>query len=878
MKTALASAAVMAPFPPVLGDSRMFRHWSRGLVLGLAVVVVAVGRADDPAVSQARVLKDLTYLTSDECEGRSVGSKGIQLAADHIAREFARAGLKPGGDRGTYFQNFQAVGYSRVEKPPTLFLTGPLGQTIKLDADKNFSVQRPSGSGKAEAPVVFAGYGLTLPKHGYDDYAGLDVAGKVVVVLRRSPRFGNAAADRFGASDRTVDGYEFRDDAKAANAAAHKAAAVLFVNAADVLAEAPPPAAGVGRGGRGGRGGFGGQRGDTLTPSPSPRGRGGETGPLVSSTEVVDIPVAQIKRALVDDLLRAAGDELASVEKDIDATLRPHSEPLKGWTCRIETAMQHKLVPVKNVVGVLEGSGPYADETIVIGAHYDHMGYGVSFGGFGGGSTFGGVGAFGSPSVREAARMVHHGADDNASGTVSVLELARRFASHPQRQGRRLVFIAFTAEESGLIGSAYYARHPAFPLEKTVAMVNFDMVGRLQDDRLEVTGVGTARGLEAMVDRLAAKHKFRLTKVQTGFGPSDHQSFTLHGVPALEFFTGFHEQYHMPSDRVETINVAGVVRVVDLVQDLVTDLGTQSQRLEYVKVTTPYPRTSALWSRTASFGVVPHATDHKGGVLVETVFENTPAARAGLKKGDRIVAVGGEPAEDLPSYLRTVRKLPPGEKIEVFAVRGDRPVKFTVELTRLNTTMAATAFGITPDGAVKDALRVIQVTANSTAAKAGLKAGDRIVEIAGKPTTDGVEAMRHLLGFDAGEQVELAFERDGKVQKAKVALAFEPTTMLGLPSFGARSAGGGALAALGVMPNFDGGDGILIARVRDSSAAAKAGFKVNDRLVEIAGKQVQGMQAVASALGQLKPGDTVEMTVRRDGKSETVKVKIESSP
>src|SRR5262249_15018158 len=151
-----------------------------------------------------------------------------------------------------------------------------------------------------------------------------------------------------------------------------------------------------------------------------------------------------------------------------------------------------------------------------------------------------------------------------------------------------------------------------------------------------------------------------------------------------------------------------------------------------------------------------------------TVFDNTPAARAGLKKGDRIVAVGGEPAEDLPSYLRTVRKLPPGEKIEVFAVRGDRPMKFTVELARLNTAMAATAFGITPDGAVKDALRVTKVTANSTAAKAGLKAGDRIVEIAGKPTNDGVEAMRHLLGFVSGEQVELAFERDGKVQKVKV--------------------------------------------------------------------------------------------------------------
>src|SRR5262249_18365783 len=155
--------------------------------------------------SQSRLLKDLTYLTSDECEGRGVGTKGIDLAADHIAREFAKAGLKPGGDRGTYFQNFQVSAGTRAERAPTLVLPGPLGQTITLEPDKTFAVQRPSGSGKVEAPVVFAGYGLSSSKAGYDDYAGQDVAGKVVVVLRRSPRFGNSHADPFGATDRTVD-------------------------------------------------------------------------------------------------------------------------------------------------------------------------------------------------------------------------------------------------------------------------------------------------------------------------------------------------------------------------------------------------------------------------------------------------------------------------------------------------------------------------------------------------------------------------------------------------------------------------------------------------------------------------------------------------
>jgi S1-C subfamily serine protease len=441
-----------------------------------------------------------------------------------------------------------------------------------------------------------------------------------------------------------------------------------------------------------------------------------------------------------------------------------------------------------------------------------------------------------------------------------------------------LVFITFTAEEAGLIGSAYHARHPAFPLEKTVAMINFDMIGRLQDDRLEVTGVGTAKGLEAMIDALAAKHKFRLSKVQSGFGPSDHQSFTLHGVPALEFFTGFHEQYHMPSDRVETINTAGMARIIDLVTDAVADLGTRQARLEYVKVTTPYPRNTALWSLTSSFGVVPHATDTKGGVLVQTVFDNTPAARAGLNAGDRIISVGGQAASDLPTYFQAVRTLPPGEKVEVFAVRGDRPQKFVVELTKLNTAQAVTQFGIALETPIKDGLRVARVTDSSTAAKAGLRAGDRIVEIAGKPASGGAEAMRHLLGLNSGDKVELAFERDGQVQKVMVTLAFDPTGVLGRPGGGGR--GGLAVAAtLGVTADLnDTGEGVLVGRVRDGGAAAKAGLKVGDRITAVAGKAIKGPQELGTALGELKVGDTVEVTIRRDGKTEKVKVKLEAPP
>ena len=696
---------------------------------------------------------------------------------------FSKAGLKPGGDNGTYFQNFLVSGGARIEKPATLVLAGPADKTITLKTDDEFTVQRSSGAGAVDAGIVFAGYGLTSPKLGYDDYAGLDVAGKVVVVLRFAPRYTNVKADPFGVNDRTVDASDYRDDIKAANAQAHKAAAILIVNGSE-----PTPPGLAQRGGRGGRGARGGAAGqaDALTPAPRASARNtGETQARVSGTEVAKIPVIQVQRSLVDDLLHSAGTSLKDVEKKIDSELKPQSQALAGWTCKLETAIKHSLVPVKNVVGVLEGTGPHADETIVIGAHYDHVGYGNP-GGFGGVSTFGGIGAFGSPPLRSATRMVHHGADDNASGSVAVMELARRFAEHPERRGRRLVFMTFTAEEAGLIGSAYYGRHPMFPLDKTVAMVNFDMIGRLQDDRLEVTGVGTAKALEEMVDRLGAKYKFHLSKTQTGFGPSDHQSFTLRGVPALEFFTGFHEQYHMPSDRVETINVPGMVKIVDLVTDSVAELGTRDGRPDYLKVTTPYPRTTALWAVTSSFGVIPNATDSKGGVLVDQVFENTPAARAGLKAGDRIVAVGGQAAEDLQTYLHVIRALPVGEPVDVFVIRGDKPKKLVVALTKINVAQAARVFGITIDPKDKAGLLLTAVTADSTAAKAGLKAGDRIIELAGKPATGGVDAMHHLLGLTNGDEVELTFEREGKPQKVKVPLTFDVTAVLGRPGQGGR--------------------------------------------------------------------------------------------
>ncbi|MBY0455861.1 MAG: M28 family peptidase, partial [Gemmataceae bacterium] len=384
---------------------------------------------DDPVI--ARMKKDIFFLASEECEGRGVDTKGIDKAADHIAGVFKAAGLKPGMKDGSYFQPFPVTMSAKLGKPVSLTLSGPADAKKELKLGAEFNPMGFSPTASAKGVLVFAGYGITAPKLNYDDYAGLDVEGRFVVVLRRTPRANETGEKRF---DTTVpagdDSPHAALAAKIELAQKNKAAGIIFVNDAGFAGKNDPLA-------------FYQQHASGTTPA--------------------KIPVLFAKRAVVDEVL-AAGPwkSLADLETAIGGDLKPRSFVISGWKADAEVTVERKDVTPKNVVGVLEGAGPLKDETVVIGAHYDHVGYG-NFGSLGGAAAKG---------------KIHFGADDNGSGTTGLLEVARRFGAQKDRQGRRIVFIAFSAEEMGLIGSAYYCREPLFPLEKTAAMVNMDMVGR----------------------------------------------------------------------------------------------------------------------------------------------------------------------------------------------------------------------------------------------------------------------------------------------------------------------------------------------------------------------------------------------------------------
>ena len=617
-------------------------------LLGVLGWVAAAPAQETPngQASQERLKADVTFLAADAQEGRGVGTKGIEASADHIAAAFAAAGLKPAPGADGYFQPFTIQGDAK--------LVGESALAFRV-GDRAIAVERqdfaPLAIGSAAkldgVPVVFAGYGITAndPALGldYDDYKGIDARGKVVLVLRREPQMDDEKSPFAGKETTAYAAFNH----KLTNAYQHGAAGVLFVN----------DLAGL-KGFEDRLLGFGGAGTDLNSP----------------------IPFVMVARKVADGLLAAAGAPgLEATERGIDADLKPRSRELPGATATVVAGIERAGLKAKNVIGVLEGVGPTKDETIVVGGHYDHLGHGGLLSG----------------SLAPLSRDIHNGADDNASGTAMVMELARRLASRAEPLPRRVVFIAFSGEEKGLLGSRYYASHPLFPLDKTVMMVNFDMVGRLSDkDELTVVGVGSSPGLETLVDAQGSTAGFKIKKVKgvsDGFGGSDHESFYDKRVPVLFPFTGLHTEYHRPSDDTERINFAGMRRIADFGEAILVDLARRPDRPTFVASAAPKnPHGAGMPAGggadpgrvgiRASLGTVPDYAAEGTGVKLADVRAGSPAEKAGLKGGDTIVGFAGKPVATIYDYTDGLNRSKPGDQVDVTVKRDGQELTFKVTL------------------------------------------------------------------------------------------------------------------------------------------------------------------------------------------------------
>jgi len=324
-------------------------------------------------------------------------------------------------------------------------------------------------------------------------------------------------------------------------------------------------------------------------------------------------------------------------------------------------------LPTQNVAAVVRGTDPaLRGEYLILGAHFDHLGR----------STFGAL----DPNDGNA---IHNGADDNASGTAAVLELARLLKGNPPK--RSVIFVTFSGEELGVLGSQYFADHLPVPIEKVRAMLNFDMVGRMQGDRVIVYGVATARELNDIVTRANAVAPLQLTATGDGFGASDHSSFYAKNLPVLHFFTNVHDDYHRATDDADKVNAAGLARVVSLAERITRDIADRPQPLTFVRAVAAAPTMSTRDNTSAYLGSIPDmgATD-VSGVRLTGVRAESPAEKAGIKAGDVIVEFAGKPIKDLYAYTDALYAQKPGDLVDVVVLRGTERLTLKVTLGKRN--------------------------------------------------------------------------------------------------------------------------------------------------------------------------------------------------
>jgi hypothetical protein len=478
---------------------------------------------------------------------------------------------------------------------------------------------------------VFAGYGITAGEFHYDDYAGLDVKDKIVVVLRyEPPSFGEKTGAPGGthAATNQVMTQHSQLVTKAINARNHGAKALVLVN-----------------------GKLGDGEEDLLTRFGS-----------VSGPEDAGILFLQVKNDVAESWLKATGKSLHELQKQIDDSMNPASFALPAdQTAALTVSIRTTRATVNNVLAYLPGK---TDEYVIIGAHYDHLGRGN----------------FDSLAPSQIGQ-IHPGADDNASGTAGVLELARLLAPQKGQLRRGILFMSFAGEELGLLGSAEWVKNPTRPLDKAVAMLNMDMIGRIKDDKVYIGGVGTGSTLKAAVEQAAEKSGFKIEYSASGYSSSDHTSFVTKKIPVLFFFSGLHSDYHKPSDTWEKIDPVAATRLLAVVGMTGELLADAEERPAFIVVAEDKPAGGSGGSGYGPyFGSIPDFGQVETGVKFSDVKPGSPAAKAGLKAGDILIQFGDKPIKNLYDFTDALRRSKVGDVVEVKVLRDGQTVTVPVKL------------------------------------------------------------------------------------------------------------------------------------------------------------------------------------------------------
>lgn len=589
-----------------------------GLIILFVFFFVFSSYSQKPGISAENLKKDIYFLASDSLKGRKPGTKEADVAAFFIRDHFISAGLKLICDDG--YQYFEIV--TDVELGPHNVLAFNNFQGL---VSKDYTPLAYSSPGVLHAPVVFAGYGFDIDQDSlkWKDYDNIDVKGKWVMIFRGDPEMDNN-------DSKFIPYSELRG--KILTAKDHGAGGVLVVTPKGY------------------------EKDDKLI------GLHSENNDVTSG-----IPVINLKRFVADSLLHASGYTVDSLEKILNTGRKPVSFETGNQLFSINEVIMKKA-RTANVVGVLEGNDPLLkDEYIVIGGHYDHLGFGGP----------------GSGSRMPDTVAIHNGADDNASGAAMVMELASKIARERKDLRRSILFISFSGEEMGLLGSKYFTDHSPVPLKSIKAMFNFDMVGRFNKEKnsISVSGTGTSAEGDSILRIYEKDLPFQVTHSPDGYGPSDHASFYASNIPVFFFTTGVHTDYHTPFDDADKIDFNAEKQIGDFASNVILDVDRMSRPLAFKESGKKEGYGRGGRRLKVTLGIMPDfAGTEKKGLRVDGVTKNGPADKGGMLKGDIIISINGQTVGNIYEYMSRLGKLKPGQIISVEVIRNEKNEVLIIQL------------------------------------------------------------------------------------------------------------------------------------------------------------------------------------------------------
>jgi len=564
-----------------------------------------------PEITRQDLFKHIDFLSGDSLKGRFPGTDEDRLAAEYIADILDYSGLELLYDKG--LQKFEVVSKIKAGENNRLHF-----HQKDSRLNKDFIPLSYSASAEIKTEVVLVGYGLQIDDENfqYNDYSNVNIRGKTALILRGAP---DHLQDKFS----SYTGLR----SKAITAKDQGASAVIFVSGPQF------------------------DKTDELLSLDKPEGK-------------LPIPVIQIKREVADQMLSKQNLTIAQLEKSFNEPQSSSSFNLQTEVL-IKTDIQAKVNESYNIVAQLVQDIQYP--YIVIGAHYDHLGFGGQ----------------GTGSRMPDTSAIHNGADDNASGVAAMLEIAQKLALHKDSLKTNFLFVAFGAEEMGLLGSKHFVTHLPVADSLISAMINIDMVGRLKNDRsLQIGGVGTSVEADSIIKSINKEYRFKLGLSPEGYGPSDHSSFYGINIPVFFHSTGAHIDYHTPNDTVGAVNFDGLVDISRFIYELAYNLSAQQVNLTFQEAGPKKP--AGDYNRRelkVTLGIMPDFSGvEKQGLRADLVIKGKPADKAGMKSGDIIVAMNGMPVGDIYEYMERLNKLKPGQIITVEVIREKERKVLIVQL------------------------------------------------------------------------------------------------------------------------------------------------------------------------------------------------------